>query len=187
VNSIAPSGSRKLVGFGDDVPFELRLAQTIAWCAPRARVEDPSGSLRDAQLGPRLLEVDRASVVRSVVTLRQRTFSFDLPPVQRRSDLQGGRLLVYFPDADLADGAAEAATAGFFDVNNTPPWDTWVALFRDAEAHDAFADYIVAWVPAAFVSHAASGIDVNVGGSLAWLADASTRVTSELRMQGLVE
>jgi hypothetical protein len=92
VNSIAPSGSGKLVGFGDDVPFELRLAQTIAWCAPRPRVEDPS-----------------------------------------------------------------------------------------------FAEYIVAWVPAAFVKHAARGVDVNVGGCLAWLADASTRVTSELRMQGLVE
>jgi hypothetical protein len=89
VNSIAPSGPRRLVGVGDDVPFELRLAQTIAWCVPRARVEDPSGSLRDVQLGPRVLEVDRATVVRSVVGSRERNVPFDLPPVQRLSDLKG--------------------------------------------------------------------------------------------------
>ncbi len=186
MNPIAPADPGKLVGLGDDVPFELRLAQTIAWCAPRARIEDPCGSLRDAQLGPRVLEVDRTTVVRSVVRSRQRNVPFDLPAVQRLSDLQAGRLLVYFPDAELADGAAEAATGGFFDVNNAPPWDTWVALFRDAEADDAFADYIVAWVPAIFVELAAGGIDVNPEGSVAWLADASTRVTSELRTQGLV-
>ena len=73
---------------------------------------------------------------------------FDLPPVQHLSDLKGGRLLVYFPDADLADGAAEASIGGFFDVNNTPLWDTWVAMFRDAEGDESFADYVVAWVPA---------------------------------------
>jgi hypothetical protein len=129
VNSIAPSGPRKLAGVGDGVPFELRLAQTIAWCARRARVDAPSGSRR-AQLGPRVLEVDRATVVRSVVGSRERHVPVDLPPVQHLSDLKGVRLLVYFPDADLADGEAEASIGGFFDVNNTPPWDTCVAMFR---------------------------------------------------------
>ena len=100
-------------------------------------------------------------MVRSVVGSRERHVPFDLPPVQHLSDLKGGRLLVYFPDADLADGAAEASIGGFFDVNNTPLWDTWVAMFRDAEGDESFADYVVAWVPAVFVELAATGLDVN--------------------------
>jgi hypothetical protein len=43
-----------------------------------------------------------------------------------RVSLLGGRLMVYFPDAALADGAAEVQSRGFFDVHNTPPWDTWI-------------------------------------------------------------
>lgn len=39
--------------------------------------------------------------------------------------------MVYFPDGDLCDGAAEQVTDGFFDVFNVPPWETWVGYFED--------------------------------------------------------
>jgi hypothetical protein len=42
------------------------------------------------------------------------------------TDLCGGRLVAYFPDDNLFDGAAEAESQGFFDVDNIPPYDTWV-------------------------------------------------------------
>lgn len=74
---------------------------------------------------------------------------------------EGGRLLLYFPDAELSDGAAETETGGFFDVENVPPWDTWIALFRDEDADVSFAECLIGWVPQEFVALAGRGIRVN--------------------------
>jgi hypothetical protein len=111
--------------FGDDVPFERRLAETVAWCEPQARASDPATSLRSDSLRPRVLEIDRPSIVRNVADARARSLLVrDGRGDRMTSGLAGGRLLAYFPDDDLSDGAAEAETNGFFDVHNTPPWDT---------------------------------------------------------------
>jgi hypothetical protein len=86
-----------------------------------------------------------------------------------------GRLLVYFPHADLCDGAAEVESRGFFDVHNCPPWDTWVATFEDAGAdHDAsYGVYLVAWVPSELMALADAGIAVNPEECIAWLDQTS--------------
>jgi hypothetical protein len=175
--------TRTLVGLGDDAPFERRLAEAIAWCAPRVRGADPAGSLRDPELRPRALGPDRASAVRTVVrgrASRSRTASAD-----GVAELQGGRLLIYFPDADLSDGAAEAESGGFFDVYNTPPWDTWVALFRDEDADVSTAEYVVCWVPPALIEVAARGIEVNPERCIVWLEESQTNVARELRLRGM--
>lgn len=52
--------------------------------------------------------------------------------------LQGGKLLLYAPNENLFDGAAEYCSKGFFDVDNIPPWDTWICFFQE---------YVVSWVP----------------------------------------
>ena len=84
--------------------------------------------------------------------------------------MAGGRLLVYFPNADLCDGAAEAASQGFFDVYNTPPWDTWVAFVTEpAERDISYSEYLIAWVPPAFIELAAAGIMVNPEECTQWL------------------
>jgi hypothetical protein len=41
-------------------------------------------------------------------------------------DLAGGRVLLFFPDEQLADGASAEASKGFIDRDNTPPWDIWL-------------------------------------------------------------
>src|SRR5689334_7231944 len=128
------SPAKPLAGIGDDVPFVTRLAQAMAWCGPRLDLDAVATSLRSEQLRPRILEIDRATIVRDVA--RQRTIDAAVrlaTAVSSISDLRGGRLLVYFPDAELADGAAEAETNGFFDINDAPPWDTWVGLFSDPQ------------------------------------------------------
>ena len=90
-------------------------------------------------------------------------------------DLLGGRLVVYFPDANLCDGAAEAASNGFFDVENTPPWDTWVALGSDP-GHDkdpSYGTYLISWVPPQLIALASAGIDVNPEECIVWLENAA--------------
>ena len=64
------SSARPLIGLSDDVPFAVRLAQAIAWCEPRVALASGGATLRSDQLRPRVLERDRASVVRSVLHAR---------------------------------------------------------------------------------------------------------------------
>lgn len=165
----------------DEVPFDRRLAETIAWCAPRARTEDPKDSLRSEELRPTFLERDRSSALQSVAGYRGHRFRA-LPAMTGNGSLIGGRLLVYFPDADLADGAAANESRGFFDVHNVPPWDTWISLADDgADADVSYRQYVVTWVPPNLVRWAAAGIEVNPEECIAWLEDAAVRARDELR------
>jgi hypothetical protein len=164
----------------DNVPFEQRLAETIAWCVQRIRETDPKQALRSQEISPQLLAQDRAVLVRSVAEWRSHRMR-DVAAAVDRESLHGGRLLVYFPDADLFDGAAEVASRGFFDVHNAPPWDTWIALAEDPrEVAVSYRQYLVAWVPPELVARAHGGIMVNPEECIAWLDDADVGARREL-------
>jgi hypothetical protein len=76
-----------------------------------------------------------------------------------QANLAQGRILLYAPDENLFDGAAQYSSKGFFDVNNVPPWDTWIC----------YADgYLVSWVPPVLEELAAAGIDVNPEQCVQW-------------------
>jgi hypothetical protein len=70
-----------------------------------------------------------------------------------------GRLLLYWPDENLACGGAEVSSHGFFDVNNVPPWDLWVAFSERT---------LVSWVPAQVIEIAQLGIDANPEACIRW-------------------
>jgi acyl-CoA-binding protein len=168
-----------LLGLGDKVPFEQRLSETIAWCLPRASASDLARSLRSEELRPRVLEQNRLATVSLVVSARGWRVLSQAVAVGGPST---GRLLAYFPDAELGDGAAEAETHGYFDVNNAPPWDTWVALFADGGSSDsAYREYLVAWVPAALVPIAETGMSVCMEDSITWLDRLATPVSQRVR------
>jgi hypothetical protein len=168
--------------------FKNRLAQTIFWCATRAYRATPVTSLRTPELRPHLLEENRSSAVNTVVYARELFGGIDIRKATIPTALAGGRLLVYFPNNDLACGAAEQETAGFFDINNVPPWDTWVDFFRDETPNiDAFdTEYLIAWVPPEFVSLANEGIDVNPEQCILWLSDTSVGLAKALRAENLL-
>lgn len=158
----------------------------MAWCSPRAKPSDPASSLRSDQLRPWVLEPDRATTVLRVLESRASTDAIvrAAAPARGRDDLGDGRLLLYFPDENLADGAAEAATGGFFDVENVPPWDTWIGLFRDESADKSSADYLVSFVPGDFVASVNRGLRVNPEECILWLADSCVPLTTALCSQG---
>jgi len=56
-------------------------------------------------------------------------------------------------------GAAEAISHGFFDLHDSPPWDTW---FWYSEGT------ILAWVPEGFLNRAQAGIDANPVDCIHW-------------------
>jgi hypothetical protein len=163
----------------EETRFVRELTETIAWCTHAGTVQNAKRSLRTFTPEHRDLSSRREQV--SSVSL-QRTSALrsrgqrNLPPVR---GLGGGRLLAYFPDDNLADGVAEAESGGFLDVNNIPPYDTWVWMVRnirsfnysDGAEGEMEADYLVAWVPPIFVELANRGIDVNPEGCILWVSD----------------
>jgi hypothetical protein len=165
----------------DVVPFGVRLAETITYCAPRASVADPVRCLRIDELRPFPDTRDRGASVVHVANFRHSAvYAEKAKPALDRGDLRSGRLLVYFPDADLSDGAAEVESRGFLDVYNAPPWACWIAHRSDGRADPSFDSYLISWVPACFVDGVSAGIRVNPERCIQWLEDADVNAREEL-------
>jgi hypothetical protein len=171
-----------MYSFKDSVPFGRRLAEAVAWCS-RCIAGDPAHSLRTRELAPSPLEATRADVVLSV--LRHRELRLPRKPRAIVSDrqLEGGRLLCYYPDANLADGAAASVSEEFFDDDNIPPWDTWVGLYGSGEPRGN-GIYLVSYVPGGLIERATAGMEVNPEQCIVWLGDSDTPLASTLRDQG---
>ena len=174
----------ELFSLGDSTSFEQRLAEAIAWCGDRALAADPKNSLRTPSLLPSLLERTRADAVRHLLTYRcAQLFNVGVQPITNDRELNGGRLLCYYPDANLADGAAEFVSGGFFDGDNVPPWDTWVGLYGADHDDSGYGVYLISYVPEIFVQAASVGIDVNPEACIVWLYDSDTEINARLRKE----
>jgi hypothetical protein len=108
-----------------------------------------------AQLG-----ADHAAIVDQVAEARSHALRQSGKGSNSQSpDLCDGRLLLYAPEENLADGAAEYVSFGFFDVDNVPPWDAWVTMF---------GKYLVTWVPPQLIRLVQEGLDVNPEQCILW-------------------
>ena len=102
----------------------------------------------------------RSEIVARVVALRaEKLQSEKRSPTQPTSDLAGGKLLLFAPEDSVLDGAAQYASKGFFDVDNVPPWDTWICFVEK---------YVVCWVPPQLLELADSGVNADPVQSLLW-------------------
>lgn len=126
-----------------------------------------STQLRSASLKPAAslweveTEEERASVVFSVV--KKRTQLLRAEEGYRIVSLPGaagGRLLSYCPTESVSDGASQHTTRGFFDVDDVPPWDTWVAFSGST---------LLSWVPPQLVDLVEKGINANPVQCIQWL------------------
>jgi len=168
-------------------------SETATWCASRADPRDPFRSLRSVELCPAELSPptrDRGSFrstpvwglstnaitrrIADLVETRRKHLSTERSNGTWSCAAKPGKLLVYDPGANLADGAAEVESDGFFDCDNAPPWDTWVAFVvntpRRAGKWTPWDHYLIAWIPEVLHGHAQRGIDVNPEGCIAWLS-----------------
>jgi hypothetical protein len=103
----------------------------------------------------------REQLVEELVEKRAALLSSQEPHSFSKNDIEkAGRLLFYFPNDNLADGAAQYSSNGFFDVDNVPPWDTWVHYSERT---------LVSWVPHQVVVLAQKGIDVNPEMCIRWI------------------
>jgi hypothetical protein len=186
--------ARRLDTPPDQQRFIRQLTETISWCASAGSLAEPRASLRSCK--PKLSDLmSRDLQVFSVANRRSdRLRSVGKQSLPAVTDLCGGRLLAYIPDDNLADGVAETETDGFFDVDNIPPYDTWVWMARsvrteecsDAPSREAEVDYLVAWVPQDFIDLADRGVRVNPEQCVIWLDTLDDAFVQSLRRMNFV-
>jgi hypothetical protein len=161
----------------EELDFVRRLTETIVWCRDAGSLQQPATSLRTCKPDLQDLESQRSQVFRVALERSRRLEASGRRDLHLATDLCGGRLLAYFPEDNLADGAAQTGSEGFFDVDNIPPYDTWVWMVRNVRAFDyrdggkgeLEANYLVAWVPPDFVALASAGVDANPEECILWL------------------
>jgi len=145
--------------------FGRKIFKTREWRAADRVQYDPimkplSSPLRSLHLRP------SADLSNGLPSETAQTIVFEV--IHRRSQLVGeegisqqtsGRILLYVPEENLACGTAEVGSFGFFDVNNIPPWDTWVGFENGT---------LVSWIPEELVGIVNSGIDANPELCIRW-------------------
>lgn len=168
-----------------DRRFERRLAEAIAWCESRARLESLGTSLRSRELAPDLDEMPPLDRWPGLVEqlCRDRSASLGTDPQTARPP-GPGRLLVFDPGHTLSDGAARVESEGYFDDDNVPPWDTWVAFVverpRRPGSWTAFDAYLISYVPAALITTVDRAIAVNPERCIEWAEELARPVPGVL-------
>jgi hypothetical protein len=164
-----------------------RLAEAIAWCALCGSADDPARSLRSPLLRPITFDEgerwcryrwgtheERLAVVETLAVKRAEMLASEPSYLAAATvSMAAGCLLLYYPDANLFDGAAERESQGFFDVDNAPPWDTWVAYMQEGDPtmNESYSSCLVSWVPPHLLELARRSVDVNPEECIVW-ADA---------------
>ena len=91
----SPHGLRSATYLQD---LQLRLERTAVWCDSHALRGAVMESLRPADIGPATLPANRWDAVDQVAAYRDGLRAESMP-----ERLPPGRLLIYFPDAELTD------------------------------------------------------------------------------------
>jgi hypothetical protein len=184
----------------DPERFRWRLAEVISWCQERVIADQPATCLRSDELQPptyhywsnppherlRLAAYPREDGGEMVEQLAQRRTDLlrtaGQYPTAPAIDLATGALLMYYPGLNLFDGAAEVVSAGFFDSDNIPAWDTWVAFLPGAPGDEV----LVSWIPPLLFPNAQQGVEVNPEACIEWASGVDSPFTRSLREAGIM-
>ncbi len=78
--------------------------------------------------------------------------------------------ILFEPGASLSDGAAHVASAGYFDDDNMPPWDTWVMpVPAPPGSLNSREPALLCWVPTWAREHVDAGVSINPEECLHWV------------------
>jgi len=200
--------------------FRRTLAETIAWCRLKYSEDSPPVAYRSPELLPasglrtttearldslpdsrlwrddyyyRNLEEDRRLIVQSLCDKRSRLLSRSQGILQARAQgFAQGRLLACSPDGSVWDAASQAASEGFFDEGDLPPWDTWMLyqpqkVESDNPGKEDSHYTLFSWVPPHLIELVEEGIRANPVDCIQWASSLRTEFTRHLRSLGLIE
>ncbi|MBI3831424.1 MAG: hypothetical protein HY291_18035 [Planctomycetes bacterium] len=166
--------------------FKQRLAETLAWCLPKAgatardglRAESlkpvlihdrelPPGQKPDARKGETWFqflmgagERSWADVVADLAARRAEELLQAQPGFKDNlPDLTQGHLLLFEDDLSELSGTSETASQGFINACDVAPWDTWVDFLPKSPAQRSAL--LISWVPPAFLALVEAGIAAN--------------------------
>jgi len=102
--------------------------------------------------------------------------------------LAEGRILACDgPSYSVCDGASEHASEGFFDVDDTPPWDTWLLCHpMHVAAKEDSKLVLFSWVPTRLVTLVDEAIRANPVDCIQWATSLDSTFTRELKKSGLL-
>lgn len=175
-----------------DTPYREKefiesLTETITWCLKNGSIDDPKHSLRVCLDDYPYLLSPLSQVHHVIRERRSHLRKNELRNQKLVTGLCGGRLLIYCPDWTDSSGAAEAETGGFLDVHSAPPLDTWVWYVQEkVPVEKRYSEYLVAWVPPAFLKSVERGIQADPIQCIAWLDKLTTSFAESLRKLKLI-
>ncbi len=160
------------------------IAETSVYSAQKVNIDQPKSSLRSLPMQIVPFHNSRFDYIYEVSKLRdnwlrRNKIVIDSFPINL---VKNGRFLVYYPELNLADGAANVATNGFFTNHNLPPWDCWVDYFEEQILEDAsvwnksMRNYLLSWIPNELVRHVDKGVKVNPEKCIQWLSESDTMI-----------
>jgi hypothetical protein len=91
-----------------------------------------------------------------------------------------GALIYFEPGLSMYDGAAMMGSGGFFDVENFPPADTWVAYITEETGKQFLSGFLLAWVPDELVDLADKGLRVDPSASIRWAHEETSDFVQDL-------
>jgi hypothetical protein len=142
--------------------FRQAREDTARWCTGEGR----RSSLRTMALRPDVAEwrPTQAEFDAALARLREVRLSRSRSTT---GSIEAGRLLVCEVNESVASGEPEVASAGFFDLYDRPPWDTWFwRLETTSEPEDIT---LVSWVPNDLEAVVTQGIEVHFSAGIYWL------------------
>ncbi len=158
--------------------LQKRIDKTIEWYYNNGGADQRTRSLRAtptvniSDIGhlddeKRKIAVDQVFAIRKTVLgpTSNREGYWNYSKVIKKDDSLRNRLVAYFPDQSIEDGAAEMESRGFFDKNDEPGWDTWVDFVMKPE----FNSFLIAWVPPDMINNVEEGIKANIIGAVEWV------------------
>jgi hypothetical protein len=100
------------------------------------------------------------------------------PPIDKT-----GKIIVYFPDINLFDGASEIESEGYFNFIDCPPSSTWLYYHEGGEA---LLRHIIAWIPSDYLEKATIGVLVVCCGAIEFL-DELDNLTYKTELQDILK
>jgi hypothetical protein len=149
-----------------------RAQAVVAWFEQNPLSEDLSLATRPKSLAPEWLSKTPAfelmcrghlqeMVVDSVCSKRDSLVG-SAPPT---ASLDEVRFLLYEAEEQMADGAAQESSRGFFDVHDEPGWATWIDHYKDYKTGHC----LLCCIPAVLEEAAQAGIYANPMDCIRWI------------------
>jgi hypothetical protein len=107
------------------------------------------------------IEEIRAKIVQDLCYQRAALLA-DAPP----RAAERGSVLAFDLEATFFDSVPASISGGFFDANDLPPWDTWIAYGKCAALQ---SNVLYSWVPAEFEVVVGHAVRAHLSNAYAWV------------------